>query len=50
MSYVKDQLVPNLHHDHPNSNVNLDTIAKAPGLDMPITILCQSSSNSLSER
>ncbi|HAT7748174.1 acetylornithine deacetylase [Legionella pneumophila] len=37
MSYVKDQLVPNLHHDHPNSNVNLDTIAKAPGLDMPIT-------------
>lgn len=37
MSYVKDQLVPNLHHDHPDSNVNLDTIAKAPGLDMPIT-------------
>ncbi|HAT1940784.1 acetylornithine deacetylase [Legionella pneumophila] len=37
MSYVKEELVPNLHQDHPDSNVNLDTIAKAPGLDMPIT-------------
>lgn len=37
MSYVKEQLVPNMHDDHPDSNINLDTIAKAPGLDTPVT-------------
>lgn len=37
LDYVEKQLLPNLKEDHPNANVLLDLIAKAPGLETPVS-------------